>query len=100
MSKNALEQIRDQDLHLKESVDSLNEVNAIHIIISLRITMMSQKVDLFGQSVKDSVVQMGELKEDIQTQSNFFKQQLGSLTDELTLLKMAICTSDGVANIV
>lgn len=100
MSKNALEQIRDQDLHLKESVDSLNEVHTIHITISLRITMMFEKMDLLGQSVKDSVAQMGELKEDVQTQSDFFKQQLESLTDELTLLKMAIYTSDGVADIV
>ncbi|KAJ8633412.1 hypothetical protein MRB53_026748 [Persea americana] len=97
MSKNALEQVRDTVVRLEETVDSLSETIADHISHGLKIVALTEKVGSLEMSLAEVVTQMEELKVDMQSATDFFKEQMESFSDEVTLLKRAMRNNGSAA---
>ncbi|RWR97243.1 hypothetical protein CKAN_02666500 [Cinnamomum micranthum f. kanehirae] len=89
MSKNALEQVRDTVVRLEETADGLSETIADHITHGLKIVVLTEKVVSLEMSLAKVVAQIEELK----STTYFFKEQMESFSDELTLFKRAIRTN-------
>ncbi|RWR76338.1 gag-asp_proteas domain-containing protein [Cinnamomum micranthum f. kanehirae] len=92
MSKNALEQVRDKIVCMKETVYGLFETIADHITHGPKIVALTEKVGSLEMSLAEAVPQIDELKVDMQSTTDF-KDQMESFSDELTLFKKAIGTN-------
>ncbi|RWR78879.1 hypothetical protein CKAN_00743200 [Cinnamomum micranthum f. kanehirae] len=93
MSKNALEQVLDTVIRLEETVDGLSETIADHITHCPKIVALIEKVGSLEMSLAEAVAQIEELKVDMQSTTDFFKEQMETFSDELTLFKRAIRTT-------
>ncbi|RWR91977.1 hypothetical protein CKAN_02116500 [Cinnamomum micranthum f. kanehirae] len=96
MSKNALEQVRDTVVHLEETVDDLSETIADHITHGPKIVVLTEKVESLEMPLAEVVAQIEELKVDMQSTTNFFKEQMETFSDELILFKRAIRTTSSL----
>ncbi|RWR91973.1 hypothetical protein CKAN_02116100 [Cinnamomum micranthum f. kanehirae] len=93
MSKNALEQVRDTVVHLEETVDDLSETIADHITHGPKIVVLTEKVESLEMPLAEVVAQIEELKVNMQSTTDFFKEQMETFSDELILFKRAIRTT-------